>query len=177
MKTSYPSTTRCYTKNLPRGIRGGFLCYSIFVKIVICGSMSFAKEMLDAKRHLEAKGHACEMPEGAERYAMQRIVAVGGSEGARRKIENDLIKGHYRKIKDADAILVLNYTKNGVENYLGGNSFLEMGFAHILDKPIFLLHDIPAIPTMQEEVEAMRPVILHGNLEMIPSAVAIVQAR
>lgn len=59
------------------------------------------------------------------------------------KIENDLIRDYFEKIKNADAILVVNVDKEGISNYIGGNSFLEMGFAHILNKPIFILDLLP----------------------------------
>lgn len=34
----------------------------------------------------------------------------------------------------SDAILVLNYDKKGIKNYIGGNTLMEMGFAHVHDK-------------------------------------------
>jgi len=56
--------------------------------------------------------------------------------------------------------------KKGVKNYVGGNSFLEMGFAFILKKKIFLLNDIPEMP-YTSEIVAMKPICLKGNLEKI----------
>jgi len=46
--------------------------------------------------------------------------------------------------------LVVNPDKNNVANYIGGNVFLEMGYAHILKKKIFLYNDIPAMPYADE---------------------------
>ena len=48
-------------------------------------------------------------------------------------------------IQKSDAILVLNLTKNGIENYIGGNTFLEMGFAHVLEKKIFVYNKLPDV--------------------------------
>ena len=127
--------------------------------------MAFAKEMLEAQRYLEDHGHVCVVPESVEAYASGGIAPVGGSEGASRKIARDLIRGYFRKIQESDAVLVLNYSRNGIENYVGGNSFLEMGFAHVLGKLIFLLHAVPETPSVREEIEAMQPVILHGELQ------------
>jgi len=45
---------------------------------------------------------------------------------------------YYEIIKECDAILVLNLEKNKIKNYIGGNTFLEMGFAHVLNKKIYL---------------------------------------
>lgn len=91
----------------------------------------------------------------------------GGTEGARLKKTYDLIRKHYEKIKEADAILILNYEKKGVRNYVGGNSFLEMGFAYILKKKIFLFNPIPKMEFYFEEIKAMEPIILNGDLSKI----------
>jgi len=134
--------------------------------IVICGSMTFSKEMLAAKEILEEHGHTVLMPEGVEGYAEESIVAHGGQEGADRKVEGDLIRAHYIKIQDGDAILVVNGIKRGCRNYIGGNTFLEMGFAHVLGKGIFVLHDLPQIELIQEELVAMDPFVLGGVLNV-----------
>ena len=130
--------------------------------------MSFAQEMLELKSLLEARGHSCLIPNETIGYADGKIeVGRDGSEGARRKIEHDLIRDHHRKIEQSDAILVVNHSKKGVENYIGGNTFLEMGFAYILGKKIFLLNDIPELDLIKEELLAMQPVILKGELQRL----------
>lgn len=53
-----------------------------------------------------------------------------------------------------------------VVGYIGGNSFLEMGFAHVLNKEIFLLNKIPE-SLFKDELVAMQPVILGGDLSKI----------
>ena len=42
-----------------------------------------------------------------------------------------------------------------------------MGFAHILDKKIFLLNPAPETDFMAQEIQAMRPVVLGGDLNKI----------
>ena len=140
-------------RGLPRGDSFSFM------KIAICGSMKFAKEMLIVAGQLETMGHVCHLPEETEKYvANEKFLkksSVGGRIGARRKIESDLIRKHWHKIQE------------GVKNYIGGNSFLEMGFAHILNKKIFLLNEAPDSGFIREEVLAMQPVILDNNLNLI----------
>jgi hypothetical protein len=80
------------------------------------------------------------------------------------KIRNSLIRKHCSRFEIADAVLVLNYKKNGAKNSLDGNSFLEMGFAHVLGKRIFLLNDIRQNETYYDEVVAMKPIIVYGDL-------------
>jgi len=61
----------------------------------------------------------------------------------------------------------LNYDKRGIKNYIGGNTLMEIGFAHVLNKKIFLLNPIPEIPFYKSEIEAVRPVILNGDLSKV----------
>jgi len=50
---------------------------------------------------------------------------------------------------------------------VGGNSFLEMGFAHILDLPIYMMRPVPEM-LYQSEMAAMDPVIIDGDMARIP---------
>ena len=73
----------------------------------------------------------------------------------------------FDKLKKCDALLVVNNSlKKGRENYISGSSFLEMGFAHALGKKIFLLQGIPEL-SYKDEIMAMKPIILNGNLNKI----------
>jgi hypothetical protein len=44
---------------------------------------------------------------------------------------------------------------------------IELGFAYILKKKIYLLNPIPDIPYYKSEIEAVKPVILNGDLTKI----------
>ena len=57
-------------------------------------------------------------------------------------------------------------TKNNIKNYVWGNSLIEIAFAHVLWKKIFLLNSIPEM-NYSDEIEAMNPFILNGNLDLI----------
>lgn len=83
-----------------------------------------------------------------------------------RKIQYDVIRRYYEIIKNSDAIMVLNLDKNGIKNYIGGNTFLEIGFAYVLGKKIFLMNPIPEMG-YKDEVMAMQPIILNGDLNKI----------
>lgn len=84
-------------------------------------------------------------------------------ESAALKIKDDVIGVYYKKIKAADAVLVVNPDKNGIANYIGGNTFLEMGFAHVLHKKIYLYNPIPEM-SYSDEIRAMRPMVINGDL-------------
>ena len=125
--------------------------------------MSFAKEMKDVQKKLELAGHQCLIPEEIDEY----ISGVTSGSNIQRKIEKDCIRTHYRFIQESDAILLLNYDKKDIAGYVGGNSFLEIGFAYILDKKIFLLNPTPQELSYSDEIEAMKPIILSGDLCLI----------
>ncbi len=78
-----------------------------------------------------------------------------------------LIRGHFEKIKNSDAILVLNYEKHNADNYIGGNVLMEMALAFHLGKPIYLVNSIPNDSSFEEEIIALEPVVLNGTLEDI----------
>jgi len=69
-------------------------------------------------------------------------------------------------IADADAVIVANCDKGNIKNYIGGNSFLEAGFAHILNKKLYFLNNIPEM-IYSDELRALQPVILNGDLSLI----------
>lgn len=121
--------------------------------------MTFAKEMIEAKKTLESLGHIVKVPHSVEKYADGSMSVESKWE----KMEHDLIRGWYEVIKSSDAVLVLNYTKNNVDNYVGGNSLIEMAFAHVLEKKIFLMNPIPKM-NYSDEIEAFSPVVLNEDL-------------
>lgn len=135
------------------------------MKIAICGSMSFASEMLDTQAYLEQNGHVCLIPHDIEESLIGTVDKSGNA--VFRKIHLNLIRRHYEKIKEADAVLILNIEKNGIVNYIGANTFLEMGFALVLNKTIFLFNPLPDNPFIRDETESMMPIILNGSLKMI----------
>lgn len=136
--------------------------------ITICGSMSFWKEMKTIKDGLEILGHMVLVPVEIEKdvVPIDAKKDVSDEEKITAKIEYDFIKEHFKKIEKSDAILVLNYDKNGIKNYIGGNTFLEMGYAFGLGKRIFLLNPVPDM-NYSIEMHAMQPVVIDGELENI----------
>ncbi len=135
-------------------------------KIIICCSISAADKVLRIKKELEQKGFEVEIPWGVKRYVANNYTHANPKESVKNKIDNNLIKDYYEKMKDYDLVLVINEEKKGIEGYIGGNTFLEMGFAHVLDKLIYILNPLPNL-SYRDELEAMKPVILNGDLNKI----------
>ena len=139
------------------------------MKITICGSVMFRKEMVEVRDKLNEMGH-----EGIICSVMEDL-ALGKNLELMKKIEENhaqvkkdggFIKWYYNSIVNSDAILVLNYDKDDIKNYIGGNTLMEMGFAHVHNKKIFLLNPVPEI-SYKDEILAMEPVILNGDLSKI----------
>lgn len=135
--------------------------------ITICGSMKFHQKMRETRDALESQGHAVLLPKSIDFMDSAGYVhPVEDEERITAKIEHDFIRAHFAKVQEADAILILNYDKKGIANYIGGNTFLEMGLAFWLGKKIFLLHPIPDTD-YKTEMHAMQPVVLNGDLSRI----------
>jgi len=137
------------------------------MKISICGSMMFYIQMREAQEVLEKFGHEVIVPMGTDDDPpIESRPGITKEQLVAAKIEYDFIRRHFRNIESSDAILILNYPKDGIEGYIGGNTFLEMGYAFGLNKKIFTLY---AIPEMQyaAEMHAMQPVVLDGDVTKI----------
>lgn len=137
-----------------------------YMKIVICGSMTASKEMVDLEKKLQELGHEIVLPEFTYRYAAMDTLDKMHTESAKNKVEYNLICSYFEKIKNSDAVLVANIERKNTSGYIGGNSFLEMGFAFVLNKPIYLLHEIPD-SNYRDEIEAMNPIVLNGDVSKI----------
>ncbi len=139
------------------------------MKITLCGSIEFTEDMKDIADRLKKTGHEVIIPLTAKRIIDGSLTLEefkNEKKKEKRKIDDDVIKLHFKKIGESDAVLVINNEKKGIEGYIGGNTFLEIGFAHVLSKKIFLLNPIPDIH-YSDEIKAMQPIILDKDLDKI----------
>lgn len=132
------------------------------MNITICGSISFFNQMLELKNELEQLRHHVETPdlEGLNTNHSEL------SEQEHDDLKRSFINAHLEKIRQSDAILIANYTKNGQENYIGANTFLEMGMAYALGKKIYILYDMPHQQN-NTEMRGLLPTLLKSDLEKI----------
>lgn len=137
------------------------------MKIMVCGSMTFAKEMLDAQEALTQMGHEVCVPCDADLH-VARPGFIDDLDGDRKHvIENNIMKRCFDLLAGSDAIVFLNYPKNGTNGYIGISSLMEMGLAFYLGKKIFLLYDVPSPSEARwaHEVLCFEPTVLHGSFE------------
>ena len=128
--------------------------------------MQYPEQMLEMKDKLDVLGHEAFVTDLHKAF-------IGKTDEEKEEIKIhqknnlDAIREFWKMMQGADAVLVLNLDKHGIKNYIGGNTFLEIGFAHVLNQKIFLLNPIPDIQFYKTEIEAMRPVVLNGDLSKI----------
>lgn len=121
--------------------------------IVICASIAHKAEWLRIAEALRNQGYKVEMPDISDKRAETIDMGL-------------LVRQHTAKIAVSKAVLVYNTAKNGVQNYIGGNTFMEMSVAFAYGKQIYIYNDIPNMP-YSDAISALNPVILHGDISKI----------
>ena len=135
------------------------------MKIMICGSMYFSKEMLEAKDFLEKKGHDVMVPDDVHDCLNNPELNADFNFC----VKNNIDKKCFDKVAKSDAIVVLNHPKDNIKGYVGGATLMEIGIARHLDKKIFLLHELPSEEEQRHalEIKLTKPVILNGDLSKV----------
>jgi hypothetical protein len=105
------------------------LCRGEIMKnIVLCGSMKVKDKIIERAKELEEMGYNVLLPIECMQ-GLDKLIAS---------------RAHLDRVIDPnnEIILVINETKNGIENYVGANSFAEIAFAFYYKKRVYLLNDI-----------------------------------
>ena len=123
------------------------------INIVLCGSMKVKDKIVEISNELEKMGYNVLLPV----ECMQGLEKVIAS------------RAHFDRISNPDnqAILIVNVTKNGIENYIGPNSFAEIAFGFYFNKKVFLLNDI--YEPYKDEIIGWNIKCLNGDLSKIAS--------
>lgn len=129
--------------------------------IAICGSMSHKGVWLPIIRELEFMGYSVATPDLSETRDWS---SFSDADIVREK--GRLIRRHIANIERAKAVLIANFDKNDIENYIGSNTFLEMGAGFIFEKPIYLYNPVPK-QSNYEEIMALEPMVIDGDLSKI----------
>lgn len=139
------------------------------MKIAIIGSMKFAEDMVKIKKQLDEMGHKAFVPIGTEPHLEDKDFVENLVDNFEYCITHDIMRKNFQQVADSDAVLVLNYKRNGIEGYIGASALLEMGVAHFLNKKIFLMQHTPEFTNARwaHEVAIMQPTIIKGDLTKI----------
>ncbi len=146
------------------------------MKITLCGSIVFHNEALSIKKELEESGYEVELWPTHIKDGDDNPISIQEYYKIRKEASDDekwvwdrkakAITDHFNKIAWSDAILVLNYDKNNVKGYIGGNTLMEIGLAFYLKKRIYLLNEVPEL-SYKEEILGVKPIILNNDLSKI----------
>ena len=135
------------------------------MKILIICSKAFYKDIAPIKEKLEQMGHIIELPNSYyEPDAEKKSWALGEKEHAEFKAR--MFRMSKERIADMDAVLTLNFDKNGKKNYIGGATFLELYEAFMGNKKIFLWNDIPD-GMLYDEISGFSPIVINGDLDLV----------
>jgi hypothetical protein len=140
--------------------------------ITICSSASFYRQVIDLRAELEQLGFKVLIPATADKmetsgdYDVSHYKTWFGDTSDYHK-KTALMRAHFDEVARGDITLVCNYEKNGLSDYIGGNVLMEMTVAFYLNKPIYLVNDIPSSSTYVEEIIGVGSIPLKGNLQLL----------
>lgn len=140
--------------------------------IALCSSASFYRTTGEIKDQLEVLGFRVWMPHTAELMRKSgnykvRHYKVWYADPKKYHRKAYLMRRHFHEIERADAILVVNECKKGIDGYIGGNVLMEMGIAFYLGKRIFLWNAPSKKSPLYEEIIGVLPVFINGDLDKI----------
>ncbi len=135
------------------------------MKILIICSKAFYKDIEPIKEKLEKMGHIVELPNSYYDANVEEKAWKQG-EKAHSEFKAKMFKMSKERIGNMDAVLTLNFDKNGKKNYIGGATFLELYEAFIQNKKIYLYNDIPE-GMLYDEISGFSPIVINGDLSLI----------
>ena len=136
---------------------------------MVLGSMSFAPKMKQAKQQLEAKGFEVLVTSDLDFIIENPHITDDLDADYEHCLKNDIFRKFFDSIAESDAVVALNYPKNGVEGYCGVSVCMELGLAYYLYKKMYLLYPLPSYHQQRWalEIAIMQPEILNGDLDKI----------
>ncbi|MFA5745185.1 MAG: hypothetical protein WC887_03155 [Candidatus Paceibacterota bacterium] len=135
------------------------------MKIFLICSKKFYDRIPEVIDELESSGHSLTMPNCYDDPSSEeRYRQLGPEEHT--KWKSEMLKQSTDTIDTHDAVLVLNFDKGEMKNYIGGATFLEMYDAFRLGKKIFLYNDVPE-GILHDEIRGFDPILLTGDLRKI----------
>lgn len=115
-------------------------------KVVICSSRIFQQKSQNWKKKLENLGYdVIKVPLLANQNSLEDYKNVHTL--------------HYKKIAETDILLILNFEKNGIKNYIGASVFAEIAYAIGLNISlgknieIYCINNLPKSSPYTEELK------------------------
>ena len=131
---------------------------------IICSKHHYGK-VPEIKNSLELDGHCVTIPNSFEDPMKELRLLEEDAEAHAGWVANSWDESE-SKIKLNDAVLVLNFEKKGILNYVGGATFTEIFMAYRQKRKIFFYNPLPNC-SFTDELKGMQPIILNGDLSKI----------
>lgn len=140
--------------------------------ITICSSASFYKDVLEIDAQLKKLGYTVKIPKIALTMKKNNDFNIAHYKTWLKdknafKIKKSLMDSHFKKVMEADAILVVNKEKKGLKGYIGGNVLMEMTLAYYNKRPIFIWDETDSKSNLYEEIIGVNPIFINKHLENI----------
>ena len=133
------------------------------MKILLICSKAFYDKLPKYKQSLQELGHDVFLPNCHDKPETE---AKYRGTPEHHIFKAKMFRQSEETIKNMDAVLVLNFNKNGQENYIGGATFLEIYDAFRMNKKIFFINDIPN-NMLKDELIGLNPTIINDDLNKI----------
>lgn len=139
------------------------------MKIMLICSTSCYDKVAGVKEELESMGHSVIVPNSYD-APVTNDDNKEMSEEEYLEFFKTMFYMSRDKIKDVDAVVVLNYdkVKNGktLSNYIGASTFLEMYEAFMNNKKIFMMNGYPD-NLLYDEIKGFGPIIINEDLSKV----------
>lgn len=133
------------------------------MKIWIICSKRFYNVIPDIQRQLIQAGHIVFLPNN---YDNPTAEDKSWENNTHQLFKKSLFYLSKARIREVDAVLVLNLSTKNQKNYIGGTTFIDIYEAFMQKKKIYLYNDIPP-GILYDEIHGFSPVVIHGDLEKI----------
>ncbi len=138
------------------------------MRIFLVASMNFYPKLIEVQSQLVNMGHVVEIPISA------KMMIDSGSfdpsnfkESFTNQQKKDFFRNNLDRMKDCDAILVINEEKNGIAGYIGTSVIMEIGIAFYLNKKIYLWNPMSPDAAYKPEIDAFEAMVINQDITQI----------
>ena len=135
------------------------------MKILVICSKASSDRIDPIKQKLEEMGHSIALPNSYDNPGAEKEAWSLGDK-AHAEFKKRMFQQSEATISNMDAVLTLNFDKNGKPNYIGGATFLELYEAFMKGKKIYMYNPIPE-GMLYDEIAGFSPIIIDGNLDLV----------
>ena len=133
-------------------------------KILIICSKHFYYRIPEIKEEIEKIGWEVLLPNSYEDPFKEEHLKCDGRD-AHIEFKQKMMRLQEQKVQESDAVLVLNFKKEYVSNYIGGATFMEIVKAWELGKRIFLFNPIPENSIITDELIGINPKVIYRDIK------------